>query len=161
VKDPELTAQEQAKGARMLGAGDVKHTSGVNATVLLLISDPLVCTVFRETLERGGYVVVPTHDLGTALDWLMKSKPDLLVTRSYVSGMTGHDAAKYLRTKCPAMPVLIAGGFPDDDRIQYREALEGFDIFPKPYSPSELLEKVKEVLVNARKENSEPSETIR
>lgn len=144
----------------MLGAGEVKYTSGVNATILLLISDPLVCTVFREALERGGYVVVPTHDLGTAVDWLTKCNPDLLITRSYVSGMTGHDAAKYLRTKSPAMPVLIAGGFPDDDRIRYRESLEGFDIFPKPYSAAELLEKVKEVLMNARKERGKPTETM-
>jgi DNA-binding response OmpR family regulator len=145
----------------MLGAGEVAYSSGVNATILLLISDQLVCTVVREALERAGYVVVPTHDLGTAVDWIATCKPDLLITRSYVSGMTGHDAAKYLRTKSPAMPVLIAGGFLDDDRLHYREALEGFDIFPKPYAAAELLEKVKEVLANARKERSKPSETLK
>jgi DNA-binding NtrC family response regulator len=145
----------------MLGAGDVKHDSGVNATILLLISDELVCRVYREALERAGYVVVPTHDLGTAVDWMATSKPDLLITRSYVSGMTGHDAAKYLRTKSPALPVLIAGGFLDDDRLHYRESLEGFEIFPKPYKAAELLEKVKEVLAKARKERRKPSETMK
>jgi DNA-binding NtrC family response regulator len=145
----------------MLGAGEVEYSSGVNATILLLISDQLVCTVVREALERAGYVVVPTHDLGTAVDWITTCKPDLLITRSYVSGMTGYDAAKYLRTKCPAMPVLIAGGFLDDDRLQYRDALEGFDIFPKPYPAAQLLEKVKEVLAKARKERSKPSETMK
>lgn len=145
----------------MLGASELEYSLGVSATILLLISDQLVCTVVREALERAGYVVVPTHDLGTAVDWLTKCKPNLLITRSYVSGMTGHDAAKYLRTKVPAMPVLIAGGFLDDERIQYRAALEGFDIFPKPYGAAELLGKVKEVLTNACKERPKPSETMK
>ena len=34
----------------------------------------------------------------------------------------------------------------DDDRLQRREALEGFAVFPKPYSTTEFIEKVKETL---------------
>jgi hypothetical protein len=44
------------------------------------------------------------------------------------------------------MRVLIVGGLLDDDRLERRESLEGFAVFPKPYSASQLLEKVREVL---------------
>jgi CheY-like chemotaxis protein len=115
-------------------------------TILLLISDQLVLAVIQETLEREGYLTLPTHDLGTAVTRLKTCVPDLLITRTYVSGMPGHDAAKYLRNKCPRMRVLIVGGLLDDDRLQRREALEGFAVFPKPYSAAQLLEKVREVL---------------
>jgi hypothetical protein len=64
--------------------------------------------------------------------------------------MSGHDAAMYLRTKCAKMKVLLVGGLLDDDRLHYREALQGFEIFPKPYTRAELLEKVKEVLNKPR-----------
>ena len=60
--------------------------------------------------------------------------------------MPGHDAAKYLRNKCPHMRVLMVGGLLDDDRLQNRAALEGFEVFPKPYSAAQLIEKVKGVL---------------
>jgi hypothetical protein len=60
--------------------------------------------------------------------------------------MPGHEAAKYLRVRHPLMRVLILGGLLDDDWLRYREELEGFEIFPKPYTGAQLIEKVKEVL---------------
>jgi CheY-like chemotaxis protein len=119
-------------------------------TILLLVSDPIVRSVLEETLDREGYTVLATGDLGEAVDRLKESTPDLLITRTYVEGLPGHDAAKYLRTKCPKMRVLMLGGLLDDERLQSREALQGFDVFPKPYTPAELLQKVKEVLSKPR-----------
>jgi hypothetical protein len=40
----------------------------------------------------------------------------------------------------------MLAGLIDDDRFENRLALEGFDVFPKPYSAAELLSKVKDVL---------------
>ncbi len=76
-------------------------------TILLLISDQLVRSVFQETLEHEGYLVLSTGDLGSAVTQLRQGEPDLLITRTYVSNMTGHEAAKYLRTKRPGLRVLI------------------------------------------------------
>lgn len=119
-------------------------------TILLLVSDQLVRTVMQEALEHDGYCVLPTGDLGTAVDRLTEIPPDLLITRTYVATMPGHQAAKYLRSKCPRMRVLLVGGLIDDDRLRYRASLEGFEVFPKPYSPAEFLEKVKDVLSKPR-----------
>jgi hypothetical protein len=51
-----------------------------------------------------------------------------------------------LKARNPLMRVLILGGVLEDDRLQYRQELEGFDVFPKPYTTAQMLEKVKEVL---------------
>jgi len=118
----------------------------LNKTILLLMSDPLMRSVFGEALKRAGYVVISTGDLGSALDWLTKSSPALLITRTYVSSKPGHEAAKYLKARHSLMRVLILGGALEDDRLQYRQELEGFDVFPKPYNAAAMLEKVKEVL---------------
>jgi DNA-binding response OmpR family regulator len=120
--------------------------STIKARILLLVSDRLVRSVMQEILERDGYAVFPASDVGGATALLKDISPDLLVTRIFVSGMTGHEAAKYLRNHCMHMRVLMVGGLLDDDRLRYREALQGFEVFPKPYSAAELLEKVKEVL---------------
>jgi DNA-binding NarL/FixJ family response regulator len=88
--------------------------------------------------------------LGQAVDRLKECSPDLLITRNYVQGLPGHDAAMYLRTKCLQMRVLMVGGLLDDNRLRNREELEGFRVFPKPYSADELLQKVKEVLAEPR-----------
>lgn len=129
----------------------------ITTTILLLVSDPLVRSVLQDTLEQEGYTVVTAADLGSAVDRLSEVTPDLLITRTYVEGMTGHDAAMYLRTKSNGLRVLMVGGLLDDQRLKYRESLEGFDVFPKPYSAAELLQKVKDVLAKSRGENKESS----
>ena len=55
-------------------------------TTMLLVSDPVVRSVLKETLEHEGYTVVATGDLGQAVDLLKECTSDLLITRTYVEG---------------------------------------------------------------------------
>ncbi len=116
------------------------------ATILLLSSDPVVRLALRDVLESAGYVVLPAGDLGSAVTKLKQATPDLLIVRPYIAGISGHDAALYLRTKCHGLRVLMIGGFLDDDRLRYRETLQSIDVFPPPYSADQMLEKVKQAL---------------
>lgn len=122
----------------------------MKTTILLLVSDPVVRSVLQETLEGEGYMVQAAGGIGQAVDRLKESAPDLLITRTYVESLTGHDAAVYLRTKCQNMRVLILGGLLDDERLQFREAMQGFEVFPRPYTAAALLQEVKDVLSKPR-----------
>jgi len=115
-------------------------------TILVLMSDPIMRPVVQETLENEGYTVLPAADLGTAVDRLKEMTPDLLIIRSYVESIPGYEAARYLRTKCPGIRVLMVGGLMDDDRLRHPMMLAKIDIFPKPFTAASLIEKVKEVL---------------
>jgi DNA-binding response OmpR family regulator len=128
----------------------VKDRPLIRSTILLLVSDPVVRSVVEETLERAGYTVMAAGDLGQAVDRMNEVMPDLLIIRSHIQNLPGHDAALYLRKKNMKMKVLILGGRLDDERLQNREELQGFEIFPKPYPAAEMLEKVKEVLDTPR-----------
>ena len=122
----------------------------MKTTILLLVSDPVVRSILKETLEREGYIVLASGDLGQAVDRLQECTPDLLITRTYVESLPGHEAAMYLRTKCLGMRVLMLGGLLDDERLQYRAAQQGFEVFPKPYSAATLLQEVRHVLSKPR-----------
>jgi DNA-binding response OmpR family regulator len=117
-----------------------------NASILLLASDPLMRTILHETLERAGYVVVDANDVGQAVDRIKEMRPDLLLIRPYISSMPGHAAATYLRSRCPGLPVLMVGGFLDDERIRVQSAIDDFHLFPPMYSADELLNNVRGVL---------------
>jgi DNA-binding response OmpR family regulator len=118
------------------------------ALLLLLSSEPVVRKVVSEALETAGYVVRATGDLGSAVDLLAASPVDLLITHPYVEGIPGHQAARYLREKHPAMKILIVAGVPDDDRIFIRAGLEHFEIFPAPFSAAELVATVDAILAS-------------
>ena len=122
----------------------------MKTTILLLVSDPVVRSILKETLEREGYTVLASGDLGQAVDRLQECTPDLLITRTYVQSLPGHEAAMYLRTKCLGMRVLMLGGLLDDERLQYRAAQQGFEVFPKPYTAAALLQEVRHVLSKPR-----------
>jgi DNA-binding response OmpR family regulator len=123
-------------------------------TILLLVSDPLMREVLSDALTSAGYVVLPAGDLGVAVDRLKRMRPDLLITRTYISSMPGYVAADYLRTKRAGLPVLIVSGFMEDDRVRDQNAIGGLDVFPKPFSRDDLLRKVKEVLTGTRPANT-------
>ena len=128
----------------------VVDQSLMKTTILLLVSDPVVRSILKETLECAGYIVLAAGDLGTAVDRLKECTPDLLITRTYVESLPGHEAAMYLRTKCLKMKVLMLGGLLDDERLRYRAAQQGFEVFPKPYTAAELLQEVNDVLSKPR-----------
>jgi DNA-binding NtrC family response regulator len=117
-----------------------------NATILLLSSAPLVRAAMREILENAGYVVEPAGDLGTAVDRLANPAINLLITHPYVEEIPGYEAAKYLRGRNPRMGVLVVAGLPDDTRLRIPAELEAFEIFPRPFTAAELIEKVEMTL---------------
>ena len=125
----------------------------MNKTILLLVSDPLICKVICQALKSGGYTVLEAGDVGSAVDRIKECTPDLLMVRHYTGSISGHEAATYLRKRCPGIPVLLLGGLLDDVRLKNREALEEFEIFPKPFKAAELLDKVKEMLVKCSPRN--------
>ena len=129
----------------------------MNATtdtaILLLVSDPVVRLVMKETLEKAGYTVFPAGNLGKAVDRLKERTPDLLIISLYVEDISGRDAATYLRTKVPGLRVLMTSGLIDDDRLQNQMTLKAFAVFPKPFPPAEFIAKVKEVLQKSPQAN--------
>jgi len=122
----------------------------MKTTILLLVSDSVVRSILKETLEREGYTVMATGDLGQAVDRLQECIPDLLITRTYIESLPGDEAAMYLRTKCPEMRVLMLGGLLDDERLAYRAEQQGFEVFPKPYTAAVLLQELRLVLSKPR-----------
>ena len=126
------------------------NSSRETATILLLSSEPLVRTIMTEALRHAGYVVSATGSFGAAVDLLADGEIDLLIIRPHVDSISGYEAAKYLHARNPAMAVLIVAGVPDDERIRYRDDLEGFKRFPPPFTAAQLLDKVDEILKMAK-----------
>jgi DNA-binding NtrC family response regulator len=119
-------------------------------TILLLSSDRLIRSVMKEALDDAGCFVRATGSFGTAVDMLADCEHDLLITHPYVDTISGHEAAKYLRARSPKMAVLIVAGLLEDGRIKLRAELEGFALFPPPFTVAALIDEVKKVMKAAQ-----------
>jgi DNA-binding response OmpR family regulator len=119
-------------------------------TVLVFHAAPVVRTVIREILEREGYLVRATGDLGNAVGFVRETPPDLLLIGVSAGQVDGHDAALYLRGKCPSMRVLMVAGLPADERVEIWTRGEGFSVFPRPFAPADLTACVREALAESR-----------
>ncbi len=117
------------------------------AQILLIDSEHTVRSVVGRILESAGHSVRATGEFREALQMLHKSPADLVVTNVYLNGITGHDAMHCLREEFPTTRVLMVSGLPDEKSIAEWAGESRFDIFPKPFRPNSLVEKVEQMLV--------------
>ena len=114
--------------------------------ILILESDSVMRSVLRDVVGQLGCVVRVAKDLGVAVRKIHKVEPDLLIVSPYLDGVSGDEAATFLRKDGPGMDILMVAGFPHDDRIENRLLNHGIQSFPPPYPEAALLEKVRELL---------------
>jgi two-component system, cell cycle sensor histidine kinase and response regulator CckA len=122
---------------------------GGNETILLAEDDDAIRNFACQTLTTFGYRVLEARDGEEALA-LAHDSPGvihLLVTDVVMPGLTGPVLAERLKTERPATRVLFTSGYADSPAAQKLELRRSF--LPKPFLPSELLKRVREVLDTA------------
>ncbi len=133
------SAPAPAAAARRAGAGE---------TVLVVEDQPMLRNLVKRVLESHGYRTVVASDGATALE-AAKTAIDriaLLVTDVVLPDLGGAEVAERLRAARPDLPVLFMSGY-SRDAAEGRLLLTGRASFlPKPFTPNQLLEKVREAL---------------
>ncbi len=125
-------------------AGD----TGGSESILLVEDEATLIHLVAKVLRNRGYAVHTAGDGQEALDLVAASglHCDLLVTDVVMPRMGGPELAACLRRGRPDLRVLYISGYTDSVLLQ-RGLVEGeVDLVPKPFSPAELLTKVRELL---------------
>jgi signal transduction histidine kinase len=117
-------------------------------TILVVEDEPTVLNVIRRSLETCGYRVLAFEAPAKALALLQSSAPpiDLLVTDMMMPGMTGRELVEAAILKYPGLRVLLLSGHAADVVSGVELAEEGFEFLQKPFPPSELALRVRELL---------------
>jgi two-component system alkaline phosphatase synthesis response regulator PhoP len=99
----------------------------------------------RDYLEVAGYEVTAVGEGSAALASVRADKPDLLVLDLGLPGMDGLDVARELRRHSGVPIVMLTARGEESDRIVGLE-LGADDYLVKPFSPKELVARVRAVL---------------
>jgi DNA-binding response OmpR family regulator len=112
-------------------------------TILIVEDDLSVQKALRRLFESEDYAVKLTSDGKTGLEAFHSSPPSAVVLDLRLPGLPGHDLCREIKKTAPLLPVIVLSAKSDvADKVLLLE-LGADDYVTKPFSPRELLARVK------------------
>ena len=128
-----------------------------DATILVVDDDPQIRDVLGVALERAGYKTIMARDGAEGLSKAQAQRPDLAVLDIGLPEMDGLALCREIRADSD-LPILFLTARSDEvDRILGLE-MGGDDYVTKPFSPRELVARVRAILKRAS--GAEPASRI-
>ena len=117
----------------------------MNGMILVVDDEPKIVKQARDYLEKSGYRVVTAGDGTTAMAVARHERPDLIVLDLNLPGLDGLDVCRALRRESDVPIIMLTARVEETDRLIGLE-LGADDYITKPFSPRELVARVRAVL---------------
>jgi CheY-like chemotaxis protein len=142
-----LPRVEEAVESLQPSAASTEMARG-SETILVVEDDQGVRTLARDVLEMDGYTMLEARHGEEALRVCEQHEGPihLLVTDVVMPGMSGRQLAERLEPMHPEMKVLYVSGYTDNAIVRHGVLEPGLAFLQKPFTPSALTRKVREVL---------------
>jgi len=129
-------------------------------TILVVEDEMKIARLVRDYLEHASFEVIAVADGEAAVASARGTKPDLIVLDLGLPGRDGLDVARELRRWSNVPIVMLTARGDEVDRVAGLE-LGADDYVVKPFSPKELVARVRAVLRRTESVRTEGSEMIR
>jgi len=113
-------------------------------TILVVDDEPKIVQLVRDYLERAGFLVRSALDGKSALSLARAEKPDMLILDLGLPGMDGLDVTREFRKSSNAPIIMLTARSEETDKLVGLE-LGADDYLTKPFSPKELVARVRVV----------------
>ena len=114
-------------------------------TILIVDDEPKIAALARDYLEHAGFAVITAATGRTALETIRRQRPDLVVLDLGLPELDGLDVTREIR-RDSSLPIVMLTARDDElDKLLGLE-LGADDYLTKPFSPRELVARVKAVL---------------
>jgi len=123
-------------------------------TILVVEDEPSISEVVGLYLRRAGYQVQSASDGTAALETLARQMPDLVVLDIMLPQVDGFAITRWIRDRGDTPIIIVSSRREESDRIAGLE-LGADDYLVKPFSPQELVSRVRAVLRRARRSDAE------
>ena len=122
--------------------------------ILLVEDEKTIRDAVAAYLEREGYWVTPAEDGQVAIDAFTKHRFDLVVLDLMLPKVSGEEVCRQIRNASDVPIIMLTAKGEEEDRIAGLE-LGADDYLVKPFSPRELVARVRALLRRAHVD-SEP-----
>jgi two-component system alkaline phosphatase synthesis response regulator PhoP len=127
----------------------------MNELILVVDDETEIVKLARDYLEQASFRVLTAKDGITALATARSELPDLIVLDLTLPGMDGLDVCRTLRRESDVPIIMLTARVEEADRLIGLE-LGADDYISKPFSPRELVARVRTVLRRAGGETRQP-----
>lgn len=114
-------------------------------TILIVDDEPKIVQLARDYLQHAGFTVLSAGDGKSALGMARNAKPDLIVLDLALPELDGLDVTRALRKDSPVPIIMLTARGEESDKLVGLE-LGADDYMTKPFSPKELVARVRAVL---------------
>ncbi|MFZ5818046.1 MAG: response regulator transcription factor [Bacillota bacterium] len=125
------------------------------ATILIADDEAEIVELLRDYLEAEGFTVIGVGDGEAALDAARRSAVDCIILDVMMPGRTGFEVCRQIREEQEVPILFLSARQSDVDKIRGL-GLGADDYVSKPFSPGEVVARVKAVLRRYRR-GSEPA----
>jgi two-component system alkaline phosphatase synthesis response regulator PhoP len=123
--------------------------------IFIVDDEPQIVKVLKAYLEKAGFQVVTASDGKIALATFQREKPDFLILDLNLPGMDGLDICKAIRRDSNVPILMLTARVEETDRLIGLE-LGADDYVIKPFSPREVVARVKTIFRRTTAEPSKP-----
>jgi two-component system, OmpR family, alkaline phosphatase synthesis response regulator PhoP len=120
----------------------------MNELVLVVDDEQKIVKIARDYLEKSGYRVLSCADGPGALAAARSEKPDVIILDLMLPGMDGLDVCRTLRRESDVPIIMLTARSEETDRLIGLE-IGADDYITKPFSPRELVARVRSLLRRA------------
>ncbi len=114
------------------------------ATILVAEDDWDLREALCDTLELGGFRVIPASSAEEALELFATRDIDMLVSDVNMGGMDGHELLQRIRVLAPLLPVLLITAYGSISRSVEAMRNGAVDYLVKPFDPQTLVDAVRQ-----------------
>ncbi len=124
--------------------------------ILVIEDEAELVKVLRSYLEKAGFEVLSAYRGDTGLETWKSTRPDLVILDLNLPGMDGLDVARAIRRQNDTPIIMVTARVEETDKLIGLE-LGADDYVTKPYSPREVVARVRTVLRRAGRGSSDQS----
>ena len=137
---------------------EIAHIN-MQPTILIIEDDANTAALIMLYCEREGFKTLMASDGATGLQKAVKQNPDLVVLDLMLPKMDGWDVCRQLRQKSDIPIIMLTARGDEIDRVSGL-SLGADDYVVKPFSPRELVERIKAVLRRTRRIQSPEKQVL-
>ena len=131
----------------------------MNISILIIEDEVGISNIERKYLEKEGYLVDQSFNGEDALIKIKENHYDLILLDLMLPGVSGEEIMEYIRTNSET-PVIMVTAKVEEEQIVKGLKIGADDYISKPFSPKEMVQRVKTVLRRVEKYNLPKSEWL-